>query len=129
MKTSIRVRLAGPDWFDHLPLVMLGLRTTPRDKTGFSASEAVYRSSLCLPGEFLDSVDLPHREFLDRIQSALCGLTLLPPHHIAPPSPHVPAALASAEYVFAREDASIQPLSQLYRDPYRVLRRQDNISP
>ena len=42
------------------------VRTTPCDKTGFSASEAVY-ASLCLPGEFLDSVDLPPREFLDRI--------------------------------------------------------------
>ena len=34
--------LAGPDWFDHLPVVMLGPWTTPRDKIGFSAAEAVY---------------------------------------------------------------------------------------
>ena len=92
---------------------MLGLWTTPRDETGFSASEAVYGTSLCLPGEFLDSVDLPPREFLDRIQSTLRGLTLSPPHHVAPPhhlappSARVPAALASAEYVFVQEDASI----------------------
>ena len=33
---------------------MLGLRTTPRDETGFSASKAVYGAPLCLPGEFLD---------------------------------------------------------------------------
>ena len=104
--------LAGPDWFDHLPLVMLGLRTNPRDKTGLSASEAVYGAPLCLPGEFLDSVDLPPREFLDRIQSALHGLSLPPPHHVAPSSAHIPAALASAEYVFVCKDASIQPLSQ-----------------
>ena len=38
---------------DHLPLVMLGLYTTPHDKTRFSASEAVYGAPLCLPGEFL----------------------------------------------------------------------------
>ena len=80
---------------------------------------------LCLPGEFLDSVNLPHREFLNRIQSALRGLTLPPPHHIAPSSARVPAALASAEYTFVCEDTSIQPLSQLYRGPYRVLCRQD----
>ena len=63
---------------------MLGLQTTPRDETGFSASKAVYRTPLCLPGEFIDSVDLPPREFLDRIHSALRGLTLPPPNHIAP---------------------------------------------
>ena len=94
LKTSLRARLADSDWFDHLPLVMLGLWTTPPD---WVASRAVYRSSLCLPGEFLDSVYLPPRELLDRIQSALHGLTLPPPHHVAPPSTHVPAALASAE--------------------------------
>ena len=86
LKTSLCARLAGPDWFDHLSLVMLGLRTTQRDKTGFSAEETVFRAPLCLPEEFLDSVDLPPREFLDRIQSALCGLTLPPPHPIAPSS-------------------------------------------
>ena len=72
-------------------------------------------------------MDLPHKEFLDRIQFALCGLTLPPPHHVAPSSACVPAALASAEYVFVREDASIQPLSQLYRGPYRVISCQDKL--
>ena len=67
LKNSLRGRLAGADWFDHLPLVMLGLQTTPSDKTGFSASKAVYRAPLCLRGAFLDSVDLPPREFLDMI--------------------------------------------------------------
>ena len=79
---------------------MLGLQTTPCDETGFSASKAVYEAPLFLPGEFLDSVDLPPREFLDKIQSALRGLTLTPPHHVAPSSAIVSAALASPEYVF-----------------------------
>ena len=125
LKTSLCAHLAGPDWFDHSLLVMLCLQTTPCEKTGSSASKAVYKAPLCLPGEFLDSVDLPHREFLDRIQSALQDFTLPPPHHVASPSACVPAALASTEYVFVHKDASIQPLSQLYHGPYRVLSRQD----
>ena len=44
---------------------------------------------------------------------------------MAPSSAQVPAALASAKYVFVWEDASIQPLSQLYRGPYKVLSCQD----
>ena len=105
---------------------MLGLWTIPHDKNGFSASKAVYRDPLCLPGKFLNSVDLPPREFLDRIQYALPGLTMPPPHQVAPSLAPVPAAFASSEYVFVREVASIQPLSQLYRGPYRVLSRQEN---
>ena len=41
LKTSFPARLAGSDWFNDLPLVMLGLWTTPCDETGFSASKAV----------------------------------------------------------------------------------------
>ena len=85
----------------------------------------MYGAPLCLLGEFLDSEDLPPREFLGRVQSVLQGLTLPSPHHVAPSSAWVPAALASAEFVFVREDASIQPLSQLYRGSYKVLSRQD----
>ena len=125
LKTSLHVRLAMPNWFEPLPLVMLDLQTTPQDKTWFSTAKAVYGAPLCLPGEFLDPVDLPHREFLDRIQSALCGLTLPPPHHVAPSSVLVPTALASAEYMFVSKDASIQPLSLLHHVHYRVLSRQD----
>ena len=104
---------------------MLGLRTTPQDKAGLSAAKALYSSPLCLSGEFLHSEDLPPGEFLDRIQSGLCGLTLPPPHHVTPSSAQVPAALASAEYLSVYEEASIRPLSPLYRGPYRVLSRQD----
>ena len=64
-----------------------------------------------LPGEFLDSVNLPPREFLDRIHSALCVLTLPHPHHVAPSSAPVPAAIASSEYVLGGKDASLQPFS------------------
>ena len=125
LKTPLQACLAGPDWFDHLPLVMLGLRTTPHDKTGFSDAKGVYSAPVCLPGEFLYSKDLVAREFLDRIQSALRDLTLPPPHHVAPSASWVSTALASAEFVFVCEDASIQPLSQLYRGPYSILCRQD----
>ena len=68
----------GPDWSDQLPVVMLGLRSTPRDELGFSTPEALYGAPLCLPGEFLDYKELPPSEFLERIQSAFSGLVLTP---------------------------------------------------
>ena len=46
---------------------------------------------------------------------------------MAPSSGGVPAALASAEFVFVCEDASIHPLSQLYQGPYRVFSRLDKL--
>ena len=33
LKSSLRARLAGSDWFSYLPLVLLGLRVTRKDDT------------------------------------------------------------------------------------------------
>ena len=113
--------MAGPDWFDHMHLVMLGLCSVPRDDSDFSATEALYEDPLCLPGELLDSDELPPAVFQDKIQSALHCLVLPPPHHWPPSTARVPDALALAEYVFVCEEASLPPLSQLYHGPYKVL--------
>ena len=64
LKSSLQARLAGSDWFSHLPLVLLGLRATPNDDTGLSVSEAVYGSPLTLPGELLDVPEFPPESFL-----------------------------------------------------------------
>ena len=95
LKSSLCARLACRDWCDHLPLVMLGLHSVPPDDSGISTAVALYGDPLCLPGEFLDSDELPPAVFQDRIQSALHGLVLPPPHHQPPPTAKVHKALAS----------------------------------
>ena len=100
---------------------MLGLHFVPHDDSGFPAVEALYREPLCLPGEFLDSDEFPPAVFQDRIQYALRGLVLPPPHHWPPSTAKVPGALALADFVFVHEDASLRPLFQLYRGPFKVL--------
>ena len=123
LKTSLQAQLAGPDWVDHLPLVLLGLHPVPRDDSGFSATEALYKIPLCLPGEFLNSDEVPPDAFLERIQSSLRGMVLPPPHHQPPSAAQVPAAPTSPDLVFVLKDASIRPLSQLYRGPFKILAR------
>ena len=41
LKSSLGVRLAGSNWVSHLPQVMLGLRSSPKDDSGFSPAEAI----------------------------------------------------------------------------------------
>ena len=48
---------------------------------------------------------------------------LPPPHHRPPSTDKFPRTLSSADFVFVCEDASLQPLSQLYRGPIKVLAR------
>jgi len=126
LKSSLRARLAGSDWFSHLPLVLLGLRATPKDDTGISVSEAVYGSPLTLPGELVDVPELLPSSFLRKIDRAVEGFAISPPHHVRPvPPTKLPTALISAKYVFVREDTVISSLAPRYRGPYLVLDRQD----
>jgi len=108
----------------HLPLVLLGLRSVPKEDTGFSVSEAVYGSPLSIPGEFLDAPELPSSQFLSKMEKVIAGFSVPPPHHVQHSPPvEVPAALKAAKFVFVREDASKPSLSPLYRGPYLVMER------
>ena len=121
LKVSLRARLSGTDWFNHLLLVLLGLRSVPREDSAISASKALFGSPLVLPGEFLDSPELPSSEYLRRIQSILKNNSAVLPHHSTVPSlkPNkIPSSLTSCSHVFIREDSSKPPL---YKGPYLVL--------
>ena len=101
LKSALHSRLAGSDWFLHLPLVLLRLRKVPQDDTGLSVSKAVYGSPLTIPGEFLGSPELPQSSFLWKIKNAVAGLAIPPPHHVQHSLPlQLPPALFAAEFVF-----------------------------
>ena len=50
LKTALHVCLAGSDWFLHLPPILLGLCSIPKEDTRFSFSEAVFGSPLTVLG-------------------------------------------------------------------------------
>ena len=99
LKSALHSHLASSDWFLHLPLVLLGLRTVPKYDTGLSVSEAIYGSPLTVPGEFLGSPELPPSAYLSKIEQAVAGFAVPLPHH-APQSPprQLQAALLSAKF-------------------------------
>ena len=75
---SVFIALSKPlselDWLAltaHLPLVMLGLQSSPKDDSGFSPAEAVYGSNLSLPGEFLEHSEIPPESFLRKVDLAV----------------------------------------------------------
>ena len=125
LRSSLRARLAGFDCVSHLPLVMLGLQSSPKDDSGFSPAEAVFGSPLSIPGTFLEHTKFPPEICLRRVKQAVNGFFGPPQHHVAPqPQPQpLPQALLDAEFVFVCDDALKPPLSLLYRGPYRVLRQ------
>ena len=75
LKSSLRARLAGSDWVNHLSLVMLGLRSSPEDDSRFSPAEALYGTNLSLPGEFLERSELPPDVFLRKVEREVLGFS------------------------------------------------------
>jgi transposase InsO family protein len=127
LKDSLRSRLASTSWYSHLPWVLLGLRSSPREDSNTSAAGAVYGAELCLPGQFLDTPEAPSDDFLRRFQSLLAGSAPPPTrHNLPPPSPGSPAVLRdlnNCKFVFIRRDGHKPSLAPCYDGPYLVLSR------
>jgi hypothetical protein len=118
LKEALRARLAGADWPQHLPWVLLGLRAAPREDSGISAAELVYGCPLSLPGQFLTAAEPPPYTFVSQLRSSLpcvsdcTGCSPL----VAPPS----QALRSASFVYVGSPPLSPGLAPAYRGPYRV---------
>ena len=123
LKDSLRARLASSEWPSHLPWVLLGLRTAPKEDHNVSAAELLYGTPLALPGELVEQKEPPAAIFLDNLRNT--SMASIPTRKISGPEPAInpPASLSSAAFVFVRKGAPGQPLSPLYDGPYRVAAR------
>ena len=113
LKAALKARTTGPDWFDQLPMVLLGIRSSWRVDPDCSPAELVYETTLRIPGEFLQPCDTstttPDITFLRNLQQTM--------HSIQPPAPKfhgnqtscVPSTLATAKYVYVRKDSHKHP--------------------
>ena len=118
LKDALKARLAGPAWPQHLPWVLLGLRSAPKEDGAVSSAELVYGAPLVLPAQLAADLETPQL-LVKRVRTA-------PPpvRHAALVPPAVPPpALASAEMVYVRRGGSLPPLTPPYQGPYRVLER------
>ena len=77
--------MAGSDWFSHLPLVMLGLWTAPKDDSGFFPAKAVYGTHLFPPGKLIKHSEFPPEVFLRKVERAISSFSGPPRHHVTPP--------------------------------------------
>ena len=124
LKDALRARSAGPDWFSHLPWVLLGIRSAWREEAEFSPAEAVFGSQLVLPGQFLGTPEPPSPSFLSDFQGVLAARSpLQTAHHSTPAPTALPEDLLLSRFVLVRHDGVQPPLSPLYDGPFLVLER------
>jgi transposase InsO family protein len=119
IKDALRARLATATWPQHLPWVLLGLRSCPREDSGLSSAELVYGSPLTLPGVVVAGQEQPAEFFVELFHSRLSSFSPLPPQ--PQPASSRSIALRSARYVFVRSPPAAPGLTPAYRGPFRVV--------
>ena len=117
------------EWMSHLPMVLLGLRSTIREDGEMSPADLVYGSALRLPGELLPepasrSSVVPQGDFLRALHDSMRSALPMPiTHHGRPPALCLPRSLDTASFVYVRIDAVRPPLVRPYEGPFRVVAR------
>jgi hypothetical protein len=127
LKDTLRARCAAANWTDHLPWVLLGLCSVAREDDNTTPALAVFGSPLILPGQFLDSPELPSEKFIEQFSKTLSAAEHPSTRHNTAAAwrlpPQLPDALARMPTVFVRRDGHVPLLQPLYDGPYALLRR------
>ena len=123
LKDALWARLAGSDWPEHLPWVLLSLRTTPKEDAAVSSAELVFGSQLCLPGEWLADSEQPASSFLQELCRRLPVAIPTRPLSYAEAVMSPPAHLADVEMVMIRKGPISPPLAPQYDGPFKVASR------
>lgn len=123
LKTALMCH--GRNWMEHLPAVLLGIRSAPRDENGISCAEMVYGTCLRLPGEFFENAHAvtDTEEYVKNLRNAF--RLVRPAPFLGRKKQHifVHPDLSTCERVYVRVDRVRQPLEQPYEGPYRVVKR------
>nr|VZI23734.1 unnamed protein product [Spirometra erinaceieuropaei] len=99
LKTSLMAQPDPSRWSEHLPLVLLSLRSTLKADIGCTAADLVYGNSLRLPGDYME-----------QLRSVMRKLRTTPPR-ASPANSFIPSDLDKCNFVLD--------------GPYKVLRRSD----
>jgi transposase InsO family protein len=128
LKEALRARLAGVEWEQHLPWVLLGLRAAPKEDSAISAAELVFGTKLVLPSELLaaaggvEDIQQLARRLFERQH-----FTPLPlwakSYAEAVKEEQLPPQLAAAAYVYIRRGGVQPALADKYEGPYAVVER------
>nr|VZI08069.1 unnamed protein product [Spirometra erinaceieuropaei] len=124
LKASLRAAADPENWTDHLPLVLLGIRSTLKSDLDCSAAEMVFGATVRLPGEMIspiarDAVEDP-TNLLHRLRQFMRTLSPVPPRSSASSS-YLEKDLATCFHVYLRCGRVRRPLEPPYDGSFRVL--------
>ena len=127
LKAALKCHLKQTTWYEALPLVMLGIRTSLKSDLQCSPAELVYGTTLRIPGAmFIPTAitQLPDPDnYVQNLKTLMNALQPTPPRVNPHPYSYVDPTLQTATHVFVRQDGVKKSLQQPYNGPYRVISR------
>ena len=128
LKASLRAYENNIQWTEILPLVLLGIRTAPKEDLKGSSAELVYGTTLRLPGEFIDEnaldLSLDPATYTNRLRMHMRRLKATNPRPNQR-TVRLQKELSTCTHVFVRDDSVRRPLQSPYMGPFEVLQRKD----
>ncbi|BHF63058.1 hypothetical protein SprV_0200604700 [Sparganum proliferum] len=128
LNTSLMAQPDPSRWSDHLPLVLLSLRSTLKADIGCTAADLVYGTSLRLPGELVSPSNMltffEPCSYVEQLRSVMRNLRATPPR-ASPANSFIPPDLDKCDFVLVRHDAVRRPLQPPYDGPSESPRRSD----
>lgn len=129
LKASLRAQLMdNTRWLEHLPLILLGLRTTVKRDMECSAAEALYGTTLQLPAQYFFEAPkkvMDMTAFVDRLTTKMAKMAYSPSGSNRNMVPYVPKGLETCTHVFIRDTERRHSLQPPYRGPFKVVERQN----
>ncbi|XP_066592925.1 uncharacterized protein [Prorops nasuta] len=110
-------------WFEALPVVPLGLRTSFKEDLQAIPAEMLYGTTLRIPGDFFVSSDQPAdpQIYVDRHRELMRALRPIATAHHNKARPFILKDINTCTHVFLRNDAVKRPLEPPYDGTLKVV--------
>ena len=117
-------------WLEHLPLILLGLRTVVKRDMDCTAAEALYGTTLRLPAQYF--FDAPKKvwdatSFVDKLTKNMAKMVYFPSGENKSIKTYVPKALEECKQVFVQDTARSHSLQPPYRGHFKVTKKCNKI--
>ena len=115
-------------WYSHLPLILLGLRVTPKEDLQHSPSELIYGQNIRTPLD-IEPNGVPNQNeanHVNRIRKFIANLKDTTPSHHSKPTQQIPKNWKDATHVFVRK-ANPRSMEQPYEGPFPIVQRHKKV--
>lgn len=125
LKAAIMCR-ANCQWSSELPIILLGLRSIPREDLSATSAEMVYGQNLRLPFDFLvPTMITDQSEYITKLRKQFREIGPSNASRHSSPTAFVPEQLTQCSHVFVRTDAVRASLQPPFEGPYLVVSRSE----